>query len=85
MKFKEALDLLETVKLKKVVRQGKIIKKKTTNRDGYKIDAYGKEVRMSAQEKMRRKKAGIKAARKSKSKRSSASIKRKRSMKKINR
>ena len=79
-------ELDERVKKKKVVRGGKRVKKYTTDKDGYKIELNDngrpKEVKMSAKEKMTRKKAGLKAARKSKGKRARSVKKRAKSMKK---
>jgi len=71
----------EKIVKKKVVRDGKRIIKKTTDKDGYKM-VDGKEVRMTPEEIRNRKKAGIKGAKKAKSKKSQTSAKRKRSMKK---
>jgi hypothetical protein len=71
----------EKIVKKKVVRDGKRIIKKTTDKENYKM-VDGKEVRMSPQEIRNRSKAAKKGAKKAKSKKSQTSAKRKRSMKK---
>jgi hypothetical protein len=64
------------------VRGGKVQRrKKVSNVAGYKI-AGGKLQRMSASEKLKRRRAGKVAARKSKSKQARAMLKRKRSLQK---
>ena len=74
--------ITEAVKFKKVVRQGKVIKKKTTDREGYKIDPQtGKEIRMSPDEIRRRKKAAKKAKLKRKGKKAQITRARKKSEK----
>ena len=80
--FQEYLDAtLEALKKKKVVRGGKKMILKKTDKKGYKVVA-GKEVKMSAKEKMNRKKAAKKAAMKRKSGSAKAAKKRAISMKK---
>ena len=71
----------EAVKTKMVVRGGKKMRKKVTDKAGYKI-VGGKEVKMDAKEKLARKKAAKVAARKRKSKGASIAKKRAISMKK---
>ena len=82
MTFKPALQLLEALKMKRMVRNNKVIKKKVTDREGYKV-LGGKEVRMSAAEKRKRAKSAKKAARKKVSKMASITRKQKKSMKKV--
>ncbi len=80
--FQEYLDAtLEALKKKIVYRGGKKIILKKTNKKGYKV-VDGKEVKMSAKEKMNRKKAAKKAAMKRKSGSAKAAKKRAISMKK---
>ena len=71
----------EAVKTKMVVRGGKKMRKKVTDKKGYKM-VGGKEVKMDAKEKMARAKAGKVAARKRKSKGAQIAKKRAMSMKK---
>lgn len=63
MNFKLYLD--EKLELKKVVRGGKIVRLKKSDREGYKT-VNGKEVKMTKAEKKRRKK-GAKLAKKKRS------------------
>jgi len=80
--FQEYLDAtLEALKRKIVFRAGKKIILKKTDKKGYKV-VDGKEVKMSAKEKMNRKKAAKKGAMKRKSGSAAAAKKRARSMKK---
>ena len=80
--FKELMDEFgEAVKKAFVVRKGKKIKKKISTKTGYKMQG-GKEVKMDAKEKMKRKKGAKIAARKSKSKKGIAAKKRLKSLKK---
>ena len=80
--FQEYLDAtLEALKKKIVFRGGKRMVLKKTDKKGYKVVA-GKEVKMSAKEKMNRKKAAKKAAMKRKSGSAAAAKKRAKSMKK---
>ena len=72
-------DVDEAVKRKRVVRGGKVQLKKKTDKPGYKVKG-GKEVRMTPQEIMRRKRAAKKASLKRKSKKSVSSRKRVRSV-----
>jgi len=71
----------EAVKTKMVVRGGKKMRKKVTDKKGFKM-VGGKEVKMGAKEMMARKKAAKVAARKRKSKGASIAKKRAISMKK---
>jgi len=75
----DASDIDEAVRRKRVVRGGKVMIKKKTDKSGYKVK-NGKEVRMTSQERMKRKRASIKAARKRKGRQSMIQKKRKRSM-----
>ena len=80
--FQEYLDAtVEALKKKIVFRGGKRIVLKKTDKKGYKV-VGGKEVKMSAKEKINRKKAAKKAAIKRKSGSAAAAKKRARSMKK---
>jgi hypothetical protein len=80
--FQEYLDAtLEALKKKVVFRGGKRMVLKKTDKKGYKV-VDGKEVKMSAKEKINRKKAAKKAAIKRKSGSAAAAKKRARSMKK---
>ena len=84
--FKELMDEMisrwsEGIKSKMVVRGGKKMRKKVTDKKGYKM-VGGKEVKMGAKEMMARKKAGKIAARKRKSKGAQIAKKRAMSMKK---
>ena len=71
----------EAVKTKMVVRGGKEMRKKVTDKKGFKI-VGGKEVKMGAKEMMARKKAAKVSARKRKSKGAQIAKKRAISMKK---
>ncbi len=71
----------EAVKTKMVVRGGKKMRKKVTDKKGFKM-VGGKEVKMGAKEMMARKKAAKVAARKRKSKGAQIAKKRAISMKK---
>ena len=71
----------EAVKTEMVVRGGKKMRKKVTDKKGFKM-VGGKEVKMGAKEMMARKKAAKVAARKRKSKGASIAKKRAISMKK---
>ena len=81
-------ELDEAVRKKVVIRGGKRVRKNTLSQAekdaGYKI-VDGKKVKMSAMERLKRKKAAKKGARKAKGKRSLANAKRLRSIKKLNR
>ena len=80
--FQEYLDAtVEALKKKIVFRGGKRIVLKKTDKKGYKV-VGGKEVKMSAKEKINRKKAAKKAAIKRKSGSKAAAKKRLKSMKK---
>jgi len=84
--FKELTDELisrwsEAVKRKVVFRGGKRQVKKVTDKAGFKM-VGGKEVKMDAKEKMKRKKGAKIAARKAKSKKGVAAKKRLKSLKK---
>ena len=80
--FSEEDDLDEGVKTVTVVRDGKRVKKKVTDKDGYKI-IDGKEVKMDPKEVKNRKKAQKKAGKKKKNKsHTAADKKRAKSMKK---
>ncbi len=80
--FKELMDeMIEALKRKVVYRDGKRQVKKVTDKKGFKVVA-GKEVRMDSKEKMARKKAAIKSARKRKSKGALIAKKRAKTMKK---
>ena len=80
--FQEYIDAtLEALKKKIVFRGGKRMVLKKTDKKGYKV-VDGKEVKMSAKEKMNRKKAAKKAAMKRKSGSAKAAKKRAISMKK---
>ena len=84
--FRELTDELisrwsEAVKKKVVFRGGKRMVKKVTDKAGFKM-VGGKEVKMDAKEKMKRKKGAKIAARKSKSKKGIAAKKRLKSLKK---
>jgi len=70
----------EKVVRKKVVRGGKAIVKKVTDKAGYKVKD-GREIRMSPREQQLRKKAAKKAARKRKSSMKQSQAKRQRSIK----
>ena len=73
-------EIQEAMKRKKVVRKGKVIKKKVTDKPGYKIDPKtGKEVKMSQTEIRARKKAAKKAAKKRKGKKSQTTRNKKKS------
>ena len=72
---------MEGIKTKMVVRGGKKMRKKVTDKKGFKM-VGGKEVKMGAKEMMARKKAGKIAARKRKSKGAQIAKKRAISMKK---
>ena len=74
-------ELDEAIKKKKVVRDGKKVTIKVTDKDGYKI-VDGKEVKMSADELRKRSKGAKKGAKKAKSKSSQTDRKRKQSIKK---
>jgi len=74
-------DTVEALKKKIVFRGGKKIILKKTDKKGYKV-VGGKEVKMSAKEKLNRKKAAKKAAIKRKSGSKAAAKKRLKSMKK---
>ena len=70
----------EAVKRKKVVRKGKVIKKKISTKKGYKLDPKtGREVKISPEEMRKRKKGAKKAAIKRKSKKSQIGRERKKS------
>lgn len=70
----------EAIKRKKVVRKGKVIKKKVSTKQGYRIDPKtGREVRMSPEEIRKRKKAAKKTAIKRKGKKSQIGRERKKS------
>ena len=73
--------LSETVRKKRVVRQGKRVVKKVTDKPGYRIQ-NGREVRMSTSEKRKRAISQRKAARKRKPQQKAAERKRKRSIRK---
>ena len=80
--FQEYIDAtLEALKKKIVFRGGKRMVLKKTDKKGYKV-VDGKEVKMSAKEKMNRKKAAKKSVMKRKSGAAAAAKKRARSMKK---
>jgi|TARA_B100002003_G_C13833187_1_gene409395 hypothetical protein len=80
--FQEYIDAtLEALKKKIVFRGGKRMVLKKTDKKGYKV-VDGKEVKMSAKEKMNRKKAAKKGAMKRKSGAAAAAKKRAKSMKK---
>jgi len=80
--FQEYIDAtLEALKKKIVFRGGKKMVLKKTDKKGYKV-VDGKEVKMSAKEKMNRKKAAKKGAMKRKSGAAAAAKKRAKSMKK---
>jgi hypothetical protein len=74
-------DTVEALKKKIVFRGGKRMVLKKTDKKGYKV-VGGKEVKMSAKEKMNRKKAAKKGAMKRKSGFAAAAKKRAKSMKK---
>ena len=69
----------EAIRRKRVVRKGKVIRKKISDKEGYRIDKSGKEVRMSPAEKRKRKKAARRAAIKRRAKKSQISRQRKKS------
>jgi hypothetical protein len=71
-------DIDEATRFKRVVRKGKVIRKRVSTRPGYKM-LNGKEVRISQSERMARKRAQKKAAIKRRSKRSIIAKKAKRS------
>lgn len=75
------MNLKEAVRRKKIVRKGKTQWRKYSTREGYKV-VNGKEVRITHNEKRRRKLAQRKAAIKRRTKSAQANRKRKRSMKK---
>ncbi len=78
--FKELMDeMIEAMKTKIVVRGGKKIRKKVTDKAGYKM-VGGKEVKMGAKERMARKKAAKISARKRKGQSAAIAKKRARSM-----
>ena len=80
--FQEYLDAtLGALKKKVVFRGGKRVVLKKTDKAGFKV-VGGKEVKMSAKEKMNRKKAAKKGAMKRKSGSAAAAKKRAKSMKK---
>ena len=80
--FQEYIDAtLEALKKKIVFRGSKRMVLKKTDKKGYKV-VDGKEVKMSAKEKMNRKKAAKKGAMKRKSGAAAAAKKRAKSMKK---
>ena len=81
MNFLELDQLVEKAVRKKIVRNGKKQVVKRSDREGYKT-VGGKEVKMSAKEKMNRQKAQKKAALKRKSKQQTSNRKRSKSMKK---
>jgi len=80
MKLKE---ITEMIKRERVIRKGKWKIRYTTNREGYRVlnhDGVHKEVRMSVDERRKRKLAGKRTARKNKGKMPQINAKRKRSM-----
>ena len=77
IEFKE---LHEKIKKQRVIRDGKKVLKKSSDKDGYKINSDGKEVKQTSAEKINRKRAQRKASIKRKAGKSKASAKRKRSM-----
>ena len=80
--FQEYIDAtLEALKKKIVFRGGKRMVLKKTDKKGYKV-VDGKEIKISAKEKMNRKKAAKKGAMKRKSGSAAAAKKRAKSMKK---
>jgi len=81
MTFKEGLEIIEAIKKKWVVRKGKKIRKKFTDKAGYKM-VGGKEVRMKPAEVRKRKRSAIKGSKKKKSQKASIARSRKISMKK---
>ena len=75
--------ILEMIKKERVVRNGNWKTKYSSTKDGYKIknkDGQRTEVKMSASEIKKRKRAARKAAKKNKGKMAQISAKRKRSM-----
>lgn len=81
-KIIEELDpeLLEAIKRKRVIRGGKKVTKRVTDREGYKM-IDGKEVRMSAQERRKRKKGARRSSKKRIVKKNQISRKRNKSLK----
>jgi len=82
MTFEEFDGLVETVIRKRVVRNGKVVVIKKTNKPGFKIHK-GKEVRMAARERLKRRKSQISGARKRKPTMTRANQRRQRSLKKL--
>ena len=82
MSLKELVEITEALKRKKVVRGGKVVKKKVSDKEGYKTDKSGKEVKMSAKEKLARKKGAKRAAIKRRGKGASIARSKKKSLKK---
>ena len=81
MSLKELVEITEALKRKKVVRGGKVVKKKVTDKAGYKIKD-NKEVKMSAKEKLARKKGAKRAVIKRRGKGASIARSKKKSLKK---
>lgn len=82
MNFEELNKLVERIVRKKVVRGGKKKILKKSNREGFTVDKEtGREVKMSAQERLKLSKSQKKAAIKRKSGKGVANIKRKKSVK----
>ncbi len=76
-------DTDETIKRTKVVRQGKRVIKFKTDKPGFRVafvNGRPKEIKITPQELITRKKAAKKGARKSKGKKSRAAIQRKKSL-----
>lgn len=69
-KNEEGKWVTEAIERKKVVRKGKVIKKKVSTKPGYRIDKDGREVRMTPEEIRKRERGAKKAAKKKKGKRS---------------
>ena len=80
--FKELMEEIgEAIKKAFVVRGGKKVKKMISTKAGYKMKG-GKEVKMSASERLKRKKGAKKGAIKAKGKKAGAARKRAKSIKK---
>lgn len=80
-----AAEIAERIVKKKVVRGGKRVIKRTSDKPGFKVisvDGKFKEVKIKASEKIKRKKGAKKGARKAKGKSKQAAKKRLRSIKK---
>ncbi len=83
MKFSELNELYEKLIRKKVIRQGKKKLLKKSDRVGFTVDkSTGREVKMSARERLIRSKSQRRGAIKRKAKKTVSSMKRQRSIKK---